>query len=1305
MINGEIHNHCSVRSRAVSGDHKMHRMILLVVGLLGLASVGSAQIVQQGQCSSISSMQNFVLNSFTGTWYEIGKSTASNADCSNLAFTVGTDNAISYSNPSVVNNFLQTSTGTAILTTGTAQFSITLTGSTTPFDFWVLGSDYNNYAIAINCVDINTTQRELNIWQLGRAVNSYDTAATLTAANTLLAAISLSVSDLTAIDHSTTACTQLPVIGANQPVILDGQCNTASIPVVQNFNVTSFSGIWHETSSYYSANAVGTCARAEYTLIGTTVDVVNSQVLNQRLETITGTATLIGTDQSGRLNVILNVGGVQVDQELLILETDYTTFAVSYSCIDISTTQKQVNAWILSRDQQLSAESQIEVNTVIASLLDLNTAYFQATDQSANGCFYFPVYQSGQPVVFPGTCDNTIAAVPSFNLATFTGTWHEVEAYPKEQQTGTCVNHVFSTGIGNSLNLVSNQVVDRTLTSSSGSVTLVSTDGSGRLSLTMTADGQLIEFPYWILATDYENYALVYSCVQLDTAIASRAVYSWKLSRNQILSQASADLITTAMSLVQVLDEQYFETVDQSADGCFVYPDIAAGDPIILEGECGTVTPVANFQAIQFTGTWYEIARFASARQSGNCTAIQFTSTTQDTFTLTQTIVYNERLTTVSGTATLATDGSGTLTATLSDGAGLSYTTTLYILDTDYNEFALMYGCENIEGTNNRQIYSWKLSKSQLGFSQAANDRISQVVTDTLDLLERYYQTTGQTSSDCFYYPVFEGTPEAIVLPGNCPAVSGVASFNPTNYLGHWYDVARYPVESQFGTCPRAEYSLVDGVVTIRNTMVANETLRVQNAIGRLSALGTGLVTITVVLENGEESVLPTYILGTDYTTYSLVYACRNLGDGTSRVYSWKLSRTPALTVEANDAINTIISSTQGLLGDYYQTQTHTDQDCFYVPEPVPGESVLFPGACGEVTGMQGFEASRYLGWWHEIERYPTDSSPGQCTSATFEQASDGSYNVIEASVYDNVANETTSSAVITQNGLITITRDGATTQWTVLGTDYNTYSLVYSCEDMTTESGTYRRVWSAKHSKARELTAEATAAMQPLIEANPVLQDQFYEAVNQSDAACFHYRDDASTQVILSGQCDTSIPVQANFDTSQFAGTWYHIERYPYTANNDGQCIGTRLEVDGDSVSVQHWEVRDETLHVREGTATVNEATVTIRLPAEGSEESVPVEVLILTTDYEGYALAYTCTNINSFQRTVGAFKLSRTRTLNNDARYAINTYMATREELHQPYFISITQREDCDEPSSALLVKSSIIVMLVSVFVHLVK
>ncbi|MBN4688463.1 lipocalin family protein, partial [Escherichia coli] len=41
-------------------------------------------------------------------------------------------------------------------------------------------------------------------------------------------------------------------------------------------------------------------------------------------------------------------------------------------------------------------------------------------------------------------------------------------------------------------------------------------------------------------------------------------------------------------------------------------------------------------------------------------------------------------------------------------------------------------------------------------------------------------------------------------LPGPCPTnIRGIANFNAANYLGTWYEIARYPVEFQFGQCSR----------------------------------------------------------------------------------------------------------------------------------------------------------------------------------------------------------------------------------------------------------------------------------------------------------------------------------------------------------------------------------------------------------------------------------------------------------------------------------------------------------------------
>lgn len=76
-----------------------------------------------------------------------------------------------------------------------------------------------------------------------------------------------------------------------------------------------------------------------------------------------------------------------------------------------------------------------------------------------------------------------------------------------------------------------------------------------------------------------------------------------------------------------------------------------------------------------------------------------------------------------------------------------------------------------------------------------------------------------------------------------------------------------------------------------------------------------------------------------------------------------------------------------------------------------------------------------------------------------------------------------------------------------------------------------FSSVWSAKHSKSRQLTTAAQEAMAPYIAANQVLRTDFYLPVDQSDSACFHYPEQSGQQIIIPGQCDDNIPVQQNFD------------------------------------------------------------------------------------------------------------------------------------------------------------------------------
>lgn len=71
----------------------------------------------------------------------------------------------------------------------------------------------------------------------------------------------------------------------------------------------------------------------------------------------------------------------------------------------------------------------------------------------------------------------------------------------------------------------------------------------------------------------------------------------------------------------------------------------------------------------QFSGTWFEAARFPSELQRGECAAKTITSSL-NTLTINETYVDNERLNTINVRATISADGRGVLNATLTDTTG-----------------------------------------------------------------------------------------------------------------------------------------------------------------------------------------------------------------------------------------------------------------------------------------------------------------------------------------------------------------------------------------------------------------------------------------------------------------------------------------------------------------------------------------------------------------------------------------------------------------------------------------------------------
>ncbi|XP_045533460.1 uncharacterized protein LOC123720756 isoform X1 [Pieris brassicae] len=1259
-----------------------------------------------GKCDqNIPAIPNFNFTAFRGTWYEIQAypKEQQTGQCVSHTYSEAGSNTLQLISNQVLNQgLIQTNSDVRLTSSQDPSGKLTITirtnGSDEEIPFWVLSTDYEDYALAYSCVDIpNHDRRKVFSWKLSRS-KTLSTAGDLAITNAMSDIDVLDRQYYQNINQSYSACFYLPDIPHGEPVIFPGKCDL-DIPVVRDFNVTRYLGRWRMLETYHSEFQRGTCNDATYTLLNDgTVSALNSQVINEELDTITGIASA-SSDGSAKLSVKFPTTTEAADY--WVLNTDYDSYALVYSCKNLENNQKRVWSWKLSRTTELSPSANDNINAIIERTNVLNSRYYSKIQHSVDACFYYPE-DNGQPLVFRGPCEENVPLVNNFNASNYLGSWYDIESYPTAYQFGSCPSATYT--LNNPVvDVYNTEVINKRLSSVNG-VAVPYSDGSSRLTVSFPIPGTALttNTPYWILATDYLNYALVYSCVN-DENKENRRVSSWKLSRTKYLSEESNTHINNVMNSVKVLRSKYYKERGHLDSNCFYFPENNGG-PVKMPGECAASTiAIDNFDKEAFTGPWYEVSRFPSELKSGECVSNEFVSSNNG-FTMKKTYVSDEELIEAKGSATLSNDTRGILTVNLTDGSGAIYETTMYVIDVNYTDYALLYGCRDI-GEGRKQVYSWKLSRRQAGLSPEAVDSINKVVSDSLELWEGYYEDTDQTDKGCFHYPEYDTLPEEIVLIGRCDdSIKGVANFNASAYLGNWIEVASYPQRFQNGDCARAYYTSTDGVVVnVMNTQVINRSLDVAYATARVASNdSTGVLDVTFTMPVSITSNY--YILATDYESYALVYSCRNLENGKRQVGSWKLRRGKMLSQEAEAIMDDVISNTEGLIQRNYKSTSQTEDACFYIPEADRNTPPVFRGQCQDVKGVEGFDIEKYVGWWHEIENYPSSQS-GSCISSEL-VATENSYQMIDTSVRNNSATVITSTVTASSDGrLIKTFSDGSSVELLVIVTDYETFSLLYSCENINDD---YKRVWSAKLSKTRELSENAQNVISQYMESNRVLEEKFYFSVNQSDSVCFHYPEITGDQVIIPGQCDDSIPVETSFDTAQYTGTWYQIERYPQRFES-GNCTGARYSYNTVSsvITVQNWQVIDGTLDTVEGNATVTSvdgsAKLVVNLPVRGTDDPNPpmvsMDLYILKTDYISYSLAYSCVNRGPYKRAIGAWKLSRTRTMTEAGNTAITEYAVNRQEFNEDYFLKVGQSETCSQPSSGVIARSGIIVLIISI------
>ncbi|KAM8727004.1 apolipoprotein D-like [Acanthopagrus schlegelii] len=116
---------------------------------------------------------------------------------------------------------------------------------------------------------------------------------------------------------------------------------------------------------------------------------------------------------------------------------------------------------------------------------------------------------------------------------------------------------------------------------------------------------------------------------------------------------------------------------------------------------------------------------------------------------------------------------------------------------------------------------------------------------------------------------------------------------------------------------------------------------------------------------------------------------------------------------------------------------------------------VIMPGRCPKPAVQENFDAARYLGTWYDIQRLPHTFQKGECSTATYSLKSPGVVGVLNRELLaDGTINSISGSAVAkdpSQPAKLSVSffEFAPSAPYWVLSTDYDNYSLVYSCTDL----------------------------------------------------------------------------------------------------------------------------------------------------------------------------------------------------------------------------------------------------------------
>uniref|UniRef100_A0A3Q4BXK7 Apolipoprotein D n=1 Tax=Mola mola TaxID=94237 RepID=A0A3Q4BXK7_MOLML len=114
---------------------------------------------------------------------------------------------------------------------------------------------------------------------------------------------------------------------------------------------------------------------------------------------------------------------------------------------------------------------------------------------------------------------------------------------------------------------------------------------------------------------------------------------------------------------------------------------------------------------------------------------------------------------------------------------------------------------------------------------------------------------------------------------------------------------------------------------------------------------------------------------------------------------------------------------------------------------------VIKPGRCPKPAVQEKFDAARYLGTWYDIQKLPHSFQKGQCATATYSLKSPGVVGVLNRELDDGTIDSISGTAIAKDPSEpakldVSFFENSPPAPYWILSTDYDNYSLVYSCSD-----------------------------------------------------------------------------------------------------------------------------------------------------------------------------------------------------------------------------------------------------------------